>query len=233
MTELFEDYYNYEFKQNYKDLEDQYDFLNKQLTENKNKINFVVTHGSCSDGFMSSTIVWKWLKENNVDVSQVTFFDAHHGNNFNKLPELMKDKYVLICDFSFNSELFERMIETTKGNILVLDHHKTAQQELSKINKKYVTFDMNHSGAFITWMYMYGFNLPVPKAVLYVEDNDIWLKKLPYTREYKAMLFLQSFTFEELLFCLQFFYNRIYNYICHFVICHFVICHFAFFTSCF
>lgn len=197
------DFRTFEFKHAYPELEGMYNFQNKMLTKNKQKINFVVTHGGCSDGFMSATIVRQYLKEQNIDLlidssdnSAVTFFNAYYGNDFSKLPDMMKDKYVIICDFSFPKNLFDKMIEATNGNILILDHHKTAQKSLQEVPTEYVTFDMNHSGAFITWTYFYGFD-NVPKAVLYVEDNDIWTKKLPQTREFTAYMFAQKFEFDE------------------------------------
>jgi hypothetical protein len=184
------------FKHDHSDLEAIYNFDEKTLTKNKHKINYVVTHGGCPDGFMSATIVRKWLRENAVDTDGITFYNAYYGNDFSKLPTLMKDKYVLICDFSFTEVLFNQMVDSTNGNILVLDHHKTAQINLKNISKQYLTFDMTHSGAFITWVYMYGFS-DVPKAVLYVEDNDIWTKALPDTREFTAFMFNQKFDFDQ------------------------------------
>lgn len=187
---------NYDFKHNYSELEVLYDFKNKNLTPNMNKINFVVTHGKCSDGFMSATIVRMWLKQNGVDLTNVFFYDAVYGNDFSKLPDMMKDKHVIICDFAFPKFLFDKMVDATNGNILILDHHKTAQKSLQDVNPEYLVFDMNHCGAFITWTYFFGFD-NVPKAVLYVEDNDIWIKALPQTREFTAYMFSRKFEFEE------------------------------------
>lgn len=188
----------YPFKHDHTELENVYDFSNKKLTQNKNKIDFVVTHGNCMDGFMSATIVRMYLESIGVDLSTVTFYNAYHGNDFANLVEMMQDKHVVICDFSFPVFIFEKMIKATNGNILILDHHKTAQKMLQTVPSEYVTFDMNHSGAFITWTYFFGFN-NVPKAVLYVEDNDIWTKALPQTREFTAFVFAHEpkFDFEE------------------------------------
>ena len=144
----------YKFKFDYPELEEQYNFTSKQLV--KDKINFVISHGNCSDGMMSSTIVQKWMTENMIDISKVTFYHAIHDNDFSELLTIIRDKYVLICDFSFKKDLFDKMIIATNGNILILDHHKTALNELKYISPKFVTFDMNHSGAFITiWFYEY------------------------------------------------------------------------------
>lgn len=190
------DFRNHKFNHDHSDLETLYGFPTKNLTPNMKKIDFVVTHGGCSDGFMSSTIVRMWLKVNDVDIDKVTFYNAYYGNDFGKLPDMMKDKHVVICDFSFPKFLFDKMITATNGNILILDHHKTAQKNLQDVPEQYLTFDMNHSGAFITWTYFFGFS-NIPKAVLYVEDNDIWNKALPQTREFTAYMFAQKFDFDE------------------------------------
>jgi oligoribonuclease NrnB/cAMP/cGMP phosphodiesterase (DHH superfamily) len=187
----------YNFTTSYPGLEALYAFNNKKLTQNKNKINLVVTHGKCSDGFMSATIARKWLIANSVDsIDKVQFYHATYNQDYTKLIEMMKDKYVVICDFSFKKDIFDKMIIATNGNILILDHHKTAQVYLKEVDQQYVVFDMNHSGAFITWTFFYGFD-NVSKAVLYVEDNDIWNKALPMTREFTSYLFTREFDFEE------------------------------------
>ncbi len=187
---------DYKYNYDYPDLETVYNFENKQLTPFKNKINYVVTHGNCTDGFMSATIVWRWFKEQGINTDTIKFYNAYHGSDFSVLPEQMRDKYVLICDFSFQKPLFNKMLETTHGNILVLDHHKTAKNNLENVDARYLTFDMNHCGAFITWTYFYGFN-NIPKTILYVEDNDIWIKGLPCTEEFTAMIYGKKFEFEE------------------------------------
>eukprot|EP01124_Arcella_intermedia_P029488 TRINITY_DN6236_c0_g1_i8.p1 TRINITY_DN6236_c0_g1~~TRINITY_DN6236_c0_g1_i8.p1 ORF type:complete len:149 (-),score=23.31 TRINITY_DN6236_c0_g1_i8:401-847(-) len=121
---------NYPFRHNHTELSSIYQFDTKPLTKNKQKINFVVTHGSCSDGFMAATIARMWLRDQGVDLDKVTFMNAYHSDDFSALPEAMKDKYVVVCDFSFPRAVFERIVEATKGNVLVLDHHKTAQESL-------------------------------------------------------------------------------------------------------
>ena len=192
----------FKFVNDYPELADLYKFENKKLTPNKSKINFVVSHGGCTDGFMSATVVRRWLQEQGVDVNTVEFYNGYHGSDFSHLPEKMRDKYVVVCDFSFKKDIFNEMVETTNGNILMLDHHKTAQKELSDIDEQYVTFDMHHSGAFITWTYFYGFT-NVPKAIQYVEDNDIWNKALPQTNEFTAFIFSKDFDFDQ--------YNRFFD----------------------
>ena len=85
-----DEYKQFEFKHSYPELNDTYDFENKQLTANMDKIDFVVSHGHCSDGFMSETIVRKWMDSKGIDTENVTFFKGYHGNDFSKLIEMME-----------------------------------------------------------------------------------------------------------------------------------------------
>jgi len=191
-----ESYYNYHFKTNYPELVKKYNYSSKNLTRNKKNINFVITHGRCLDGFMSATIVRKWLIENKININNVTFLEANHGMNYTGLCKKIKNKNVLICDYSFPISIFNDMIRATNGNILILDHHKTAEKQLSSVNQKYIVFDMNHSGAFITWTFMYGFS-NIPKCVLYIEDNDIWTKQLPLTKEFTSYIETLPYEYKE------------------------------------
>lgn len=191
-----EEYKTFTFKKDYTELVEQYNYSTKVLSNNKNKINFIITHYPCTDGFMSATVVHIWLKEQGINLDNVVFYNASHGSDFSDLLNKIKDKYVLICDFSFPKNLFEKMIDVTNGNILILDHHKTSKKKLEDIDEKYYLFDMNHSGAFITWTYFFGFD-NIPKAILYVEDNDCWYKKLPLTQEFTSYIFTKEFNFTE------------------------------------
>jgi uncharacterized protein len=124
-------------------------------------VNFVIYHANCSDGAWSAMAARKLLGDN------ATYYPASFGN---KAPDI-KGKYVAICDFSYNKETMLNMIKDAKG-LVVLDHHKTAEYDLKDIPSKYKVFCMNHSGAYISWLY---FNKEsIPRVVTLVEDFDIW-----------------------------------------------------------
>jgi len=178
----------------YSSLAKDYDYENKKL--NKNKINYVITHGSCPDGFMSATIVKRWLISQKINIDKIIFMNAYYGTDYSNLPDIVKNKYVIICDFSFSEEIIKEMIITTNHNLLILDHHKTALNNLTNIPKEYLLFDMNHSGAFITYTYFFGF-VNIPNSVLYIEDNDLWINKMPHTKEITAYISTLYYSFEE------------------------------------
>lgn len=124
-------------------------------------VNFVIYHANCSDGAWSAMAARQLLGDN------ATYYPASFGN---KAPDI-KGKCVAICDFSYNKETMLNMIKDAKG-FVVLDHHKTAEQDLKDIPSKYKVFCMNHSGAYISWLY---FNKEsIPRVVTLVEDFDIW-----------------------------------------------------------
>jgi oligoribonuclease NrnB/cAMP/cGMP phosphodiesterase (DHH superfamily) len=70
-----------------------------------------------------------------------------------------------------------------KCNVFILDHHKTAEEELKDIDDK--IFDMHHSGAYLSWNYFYDFDnenrsvvsSKVREFILLIEDRDLWTNK--------------------------------------------------------
>jgi len=78
--------------------------------------------------------------------------------------------------------------------LLVLDHHKTAQAELDGF--PHAIFDMNHSGAVITWQYFFP-SEPVPALLAYIEDRDLWRHQLPFSEAIHAWIASYPKTFES------------------------------------
>jgi oligoribonuclease NrnB/cAMP/cGMP phosphodiesterase (DHH superfamily) len=69
--------------------------------------------------------------------------------------------------------------------LVILDHHKSAQEELGDLD--FVTFDMDRSGAMMGWNYMHPGTDP-PPLIRYVQDRDLWRFELPNSREVTAAL---------------------------------------------
>lgn len=128
----------------------------------------VLYHASCSDGFCAA-----W-------VAQKVYPDAEFiPVQYQQDPPDIAGHDVMIVDFSYKREVMEEIKKQAKS-LVVLDHHKTAQEELQGLD--YCIFDMTKSGAKLTWEYLFP-NAPAPWLVNYVEDRDLWLKKLPNSDE--------------------------------------------------
>lgn len=134
---------------------------------------FVIYHGNCFDGFAGAFAAWKALGDN------AEYIAAFHGQNPPKLPPNAK---VVIVDFSYPKEVLMEMKKQCV-DVVVLDHHKTAEANLQGLD--FATFDMNKSGAVLSWEYFHP-GKPVPELLLYVQDRDLWNFALPKSEEVTA-----------------------------------------------
>jgi hypothetical protein len=77
----------------------------------------------------------------------------------------------------------------SNNRVVVLDHHKTAQQDLADLGgeKLLVRFDMGKSGGRLTWEHFYP-DEPAPWLVEYTEARDLWTFHLPFSREISAAI---------------------------------------------
>ncbi len=141
----------------------------------------VLYHANCTDGFCSAWVAKLFLR-------QAEFVPVQYGR---PVPDVL-NREVYILDFSYPRAVLEKMrLEAT--SLVVLDHHKTAAEDLRGLD--YCVFDMDHSGAMLTWRYFFGGSNP-PRVVKYVEDRDLWLFRLPESRAYSAALASYDFDFE-------------------------------------
>ena len=150
-------------------------------------IDIVIYHGGCVDGFGAALAVNQYYKRNNI-IKNIIYFPGY----YNSPPPNVQNKNVLICDFSYSKEITLNLISQAQ-NLLILDHHKSAEMNLKDIPEVNKVFDMTHSGAYITWKYFFG-SEDVPLLIKYIEDNDIWLKQMPFTSEVTS--YIQSLPFE-------------------------------------
>lgn len=135
----------------------------------------VIYHANCVDGF---TAAWAMYLAFGNEAEYIPASYADH-----KPPYVTKEDEVYIVDFSYNRDVILRLEQEAKS-LLVLDHHKSAQDQLSGLNC--AVFDMNRSGAGITWDHMHGRKRPW--LINYVEDHDLFKFDLPHSRAVRAYI---------------------------------------------
>ena len=143
-------------------------------------VDLVIYHSPCLDGTGSAFAAWLFNRYGKN--AEIQFFPASIG----KAPPDVIGKNVLVCDYSYRKDTLLELITKAK-NLLVIDHHETAMKDLESIPDQYKIFDMKHSGANLTWRYFFP-DRPVPLLVQYIEDHDLWAKKLPLTDECSAWM---------------------------------------------
>lgn len=114
------------------------------------EVDYVIYHHPCTDGFGSAFVAWKYLSAR-FPKRTVTYYPASIGAS---PPNDVTGRNVLICDYSYRkADLMDLIGKVNK--LLILDHHKSAQKELSDVPSEYKVFDMHHSGAWLTWNFFF------------------------------------------------------------------------------
>lgn len=159
-----------------------------------------IYHGNCADGFGSAWVVREALGD--IDF---------HGGVYQNDPPDVTGRHVIMVDFSYKRPVLMEMAKSAKS-ILVLDHHKSAAEDLGGLpdpGENYADweyrrnevpmglaalFDMDRSGAGITWDFFH--DVPRPLLIDHIEDRDLWRFNLPKTREIQACVFSYPYDFE-------------------------------------
>jgi uncharacterized protein len=158
---------------------------------------YVLYHKNCADGMGAAWAAHEALGD------EATYIACAYQE---PLPEIEDGSAVYVVDFSFKKEVINQLAERCR--VIVLDHHKTAQEDLvdakpiiegeypAAATGLFAKFDMTRSGAVITWNYFFP-NEKVPKLLQYIEDRDLWKWQLPYTKEVSAWVGSQEWSIDS------------------------------------
>lgn len=162
-----------------------------------------IYHGNCADGFTAAWAVREALGD----------IDFHPGV-YQAPPPDITGRDVIMVDFSYKRAALDDIIASC-ASLLILDHHKTAAEDLSGYERARddwgshyaylgapgcssvgVLFDMDRSGAQIAWDFFHP-GKPRPNLVDYTGDRDLWRFALPLSREVNAFVFAYEYEFRN------------------------------------
>lgn len=171
-------------------------------------MDLIVYHNNCPDGFTAAYIA-------KLRYPEAKLRPRDHGSPIDI--EEFRDKDVLCVDINMRGKNDE--VAAVAKSYRVIDHHKS---ETDIIGKPYVTYDVNRSGAGLTWDYLFGKDKPEvdrphavntltgerhriflgealdyenrPWWVNYVEDRDLWKFSLPESEAVNA--YVMTFPYE-------------------------------------
>jgi oligoribonuclease NrnB/cAMP/cGMP phosphodiesterase (DHH superfamily) len=142
-----------------------------------------IYHGNCADGFGAAWVVRKALGE--VDF---------HAGVYQQPPPDVTGREVIMVDFSYKRQVLVEMASKAL-EIGIIDHHKTAAEDLINLPQHvFAVFDMEHSGAILTWDHFFPGKEP-PQLLRHIEDRDLWRFALAGTREIQANVFSHPYDF--------------------------------------
>lgn len=151
-----------------------------------------IYHGNCADGFGAAWVVRKALGD------EVEFYPGVYQQE----PPEVAGRNVILVDFSYKRAVIEKMLETA-NSITIIDHHKTAIEDLAALNYNVTHsfgiyrpfFDISHSGAMLAWLHFFP-NQEPPALIRHIEDRDLWKFQIDGTREVQAAVFSFPYDFE-------------------------------------
>jgi uncharacterized protein len=152
-------------------------------------------HKDCFDGLGAAYAVYRRFPK-------AKFIPIHYGDAV--CMEDLAGKDVVVVDFSFSLDQSLAIIAVAKS-FTVLDHHRTFEPIATDLETRKamgtfnipvtIVYDVNRSGALITWEHFH--DEPAPQLTQIISDRDLWQFKLPYTREVMAAVGLTPYTLED------------------------------------
>lgn len=154
-------------------------------------MEIILYHDNCPDGFTSAWAAWKKFGD----------AAAYKAMNYSDpIPSMIDGHDVYLVDFSFPLPLMKQLAQRA-ASVTVFDHHKTAKEALAQVSVGRVVFDMDRSGAGITWDELHPSTenwLGIrPRLVSYIEDRDLWRWELLSSREVSEYIFATPRTFRD------------------------------------
>ena len=141
-------------------------------------VTVVIYHAMCLDGTAAAWAVRHYTRMYHP-TKQIRWIAARLGHD---LPTGLFGEHVMIVDFSYNQERIKTLMNQV-ASLMILDHHKTSEEELKAVPAELKCFDMNRSGCGITWDYCFP-NQPMPTFLECIQDKDIWTFKHPMTKDF-------------------------------------------------
>ncbi len=143
----------------------------------------VIYHGNCADGFSAAWCFWHRYGDS---------IDYAAGVHQTPPPDVT-GRDVYLVDFSYQRAVVTEMLTSAKS-ITLIDHHKSALQDLAGLEGLKTFTDLERSGATLAWDYLFP-DQKRPPLIDYVEDRDLWRFKLPDSREIQADMLSYEYNF--------------------------------------
>ncbi len=150
----------------------------------------VIYHSDCTDGFAAAWAFWHTYRKDM----------EYHPGIYGEVPPDVKGRIVYLVDFCYPPEVIEEMLKSAE-KIYVIDHHERALMNIESITHSCLDrtgSSVGHSGAVLAWLFvnrLTNTRRPIPPALGYIEDRDLWHHVLPDTKEINMAIYSTPFSF--------------------------------------
>lgn len=166
----------------------------------------VLYHRGCNDGIAAAWAAHEVLGDSAI-------YLPYQYND--PLPDACKGRHVILVDLSFTmAQIHDHAYSGEVLSLMIIDHHKSAIKQLQNIPnvsnysdylnfrdhsveyKVWIFADTQHSGAVLSWAFFnnkpanegFAWNKDIPLILQYIEDYDLWKKKMDNTMAINAWL---------------------------------------------
>ena len=158
----------------------------------------VVYHGGgCLDGFGAALAAYAHFDMQGIAAE---YYAASHGPIKDIELDQLSDTIVYLVDFAYRRDQMKLLCSAAR-EVIVLDHHISAQKDLQGLDQEYANlslhFDMERSGAVITWDYFR--QKPAPLLLRCIQDRDLWQFNEAGSQDINAALMSKPYDFNEWL----------------------------------
>jgi oligoribonuclease NrnB/cAMP/cGMP phosphodiesterase (DHH superfamily) len=145
-------------------------------------------HGTCRDGFGAAYAMWK-----RYGCAETVYQSVQYSQPPPELSGPVDELYLL--DFSYPKPMLQDL-RSLVGKLFIIDHHVTAEDALRDFDCHCKIFDMQHSGAYLSFQYFWPDVGPeaIPLLFEYIEDRDLWRFELPHSHEVTS--YIRSFDYD-------------------------------------
>lgn len=150
----------------------------------------VIYHGNCADGFGAAWVFHHHAKRHDTPAMYPEFVAGRYGY----APPDVDGRDLYLVDFSYSREITEVLVASA-ARVTLIDHHKTAIEQLAGLPGLRQVVDLERSGATLAWDYLFP-NQQRPLLLGHIEDRDLWRFKLPHTREIQSLVFSLPYSFD-------------------------------------
>lgn len=144
----------------------------------------VIYHGNCADGFSAAWCFWRKFG------AEAEYYPGKYQQD----PPDVTGMDVFLVDFSYKRPVVEQMLAKAKS-VWLIDHHKTALDDLANMPGLNYFTDLHRSGATLAWDFLFP-DEPRPLLLGHIEDRDLWRFQLAHTREIQSFVFSHEYSFD-------------------------------------
>lgn len=165
----------------------------------------VIYHGpGCLDGMAAAWNMYQLFGEEAEYV--VGRYQSNDSIDFS-------ERNIYLVDFSYKREFLIENILPFANDVYLIDHHKSALDELWDLPKDYQNFhtsasSIDYSGAILAWLFVHNIAIGdyqrypgrynVPALLKHIQDRDLWQFKLEGTKEITSALFSYELDYKSI-----------------------------------